>query len=183
MVVCLMKMRSVAALVALCGVAGFLPGCGKSNDAIVTPTPVAAATPIPAPAPAPSPVVSEPSQTPAPPPCDECEAPVTNTNKPVRLTLRVYKVEDPNGKLVFGYTTEFPVGYKVTIDATAKDEDNHDTLGTAEVDFFVSDESLVRVGGNHNFQRKITAARPGDLRVWASLDGVESNILDLSFTD
>ena len=48
------------------------------------------------------------------------------------------------------FTTEFPVGYKVTIDATAKDVDNRDTLGSANVDFFVSDDSLIRVGGNHN---------------------------------
>jgi hypothetical protein len=173
----------MAAVAALCGVVGFVPGCGESNDASGTPTPVAVATPTPTPAPSPTPVVSEPSHTPTPPPCDECEAPVTNTNAPIRLTIRVYKVEDPNGKLVSGYTTEFPVGYKVTIDATAKDEDNHDTLGSADVSFGVSDDSLVRVGGNHNFQRKLTAVRAGDLRVWANLDGIDSNILDLSFTN
>jgi hypothetical protein len=178
-----MKMRSMAAVAALCGVVGFLPGCGESNGASGTPTPVAVATPTPAPSP--TPVVSEPSHTPTPPPCTQglCEAPVTNTNAPIRLTIRVYKVEDPDGKLVSGYTTEFPVGYKVTIDATAKDEANDDTLGSADVSFGVSDDSLVRVGGNHNFQRKLTAVRPGDLRVWARLDGIDSNVLDLSFTN
>jgi hypothetical protein len=181
-VVCDMKMRSAAVVVGLWGAVGFLAGCGESNRSSgATALPVAVATPTPAPSP--TPVATEPSHAPAPPPCEECEAPVTNTNTPVRLTIRVYKVEDLDGKLVTGYTTEFPVGYKVTIDATAKDEDNHDTLGSTDVRFGVSDDSLVRIGGNHNFQRKITAVRAGDLRVWAALDGVDSNILDLSFTN
>jgi len=173
-----MKTRTMAAVVGVLGVVGFLAGCGESNPSSGA-TPVAVATPTPAPSP--TPVAADPSHTPAPPPCDGCEAPVTNTNTPVRLTIRVYKVEDLNGKLVSGFTTEFPVGYKVTIDATAKDVDNRDTLGSANVDFFVSDDSLIRIGGNHNFQRKLTARRAGDLQVWASLDGVDSNIVDLTF--
>ena len=173
-----MKLRSMASVVGLCAVVGFLAGCGQ-NPSMATATPVAVATPTPAPSP--TPVAIQPSHTPPPPPCDGCEAPVTNTNTPVRLTIRVYKVEDLNGKLVSGLTTEFPVGYKVTIDATAKDVANQDTLGSADVGFSVSDESLVRSRGNHNFQRKLTAVRAGDLRVWADLDGVTSNILDLTF--
>ena len=182
-----MKIRSMVVVAAVCGVTFAMAGCGGSTSSGTNVTPVAVATPTPAPSPTPTPVASEPSHTPSPtpPPCTQglCEEPTTSTNTPVRLTIRVYKVEDLNGKLVNGFTTEFPVGYKVTIDATAKDVANRDTLGSADVDFSVSDESFVRIGGNHNFQRKITAVRPGDLQVWASLDGIESNILDLTFTD
>jgi hypothetical protein len=178
-----MKIRSMVVVAAVCGGTLAVAGCGGSTSSGANATPVAVATPTPAPSPTPTPVASEPSHTPTPPPCTQglCEEPTTNTAAPVRLTIRVYKVEDPNGKLVNGFITEFPVGYKVTIDATAKDVDNRDTLGSTDVDFGVSDESLVRIGGNHNFQRKITAVRPGGLQVWASLDGVESNILDLTF--
>jgi len=157
------------------------PGCGGSKTSGTTATPVVAATP----APVPSPVATEPSHTPTPPPCTQglCEEPVTNTNAPVRLTIRVYKVEDPNGIVVNGFTTEFPVGYRVTVDATAKDRDNRDTLGSGTVAFSFSDPLLVKVGSNHGYQKKLTILAGGDLQVQASLDGIDSNVLELTFRE
>lgn len=155
-------------------------GCGGSKSSGTTATPVVPAAPA---APSPSPVASEPSHTPTPPPCTQglCEPPVTNTNAPVRLTIKVYKVQDLNGTVVDGFTTTFPVGYKVTIDGTAKDKDNRDTLGSGTVDFSFSDPSLVRVGSNHGYQKKLTILDAGVLEVRASLDGIDSNVLELTF--
>lgn len=150
-------------------------GCGESTPP-AAPTPVAVATP----APSPTPVATDPSHTPAPPPCPTCEAPVSNTAPPVRLTIRLYKVEDAEGRLVDGIPSSIPVGYKVTIDATPKDEDNVDTLGSGTVDFTFSEPDLVKISGQHGFQKKMTVLAPGVIDVQAFLDGVESNILTVT---
>jgi len=122
-------------------------------------------------------VVTEPSHTPSPSPCSGCEAPVTNTNPPVRLTIRVYKVQDRNGTVIAGIPSSIPLGYTVTIDATPKDKDNRDTLGSGTVDFRFSDLALVDVRSNHGFQKKLTVLGAGEIEIQASLDGIDSNIL------
>jgi hypothetical protein len=158
------------------------PGCGGGKSSGTTPTPVAQ---TPSPTPSPSPVASEPSHAPTPPPCTQglCEPPTTNTNAPVRLTIKIYKVQDQNGTLLDGIPRPIPVGYKVTIDATAKDEDNRDTLGSGTVDFTFSDTSLVEVGSNHSYQKKLTVLAGGLLEVQASLDGIDSNVLVITLGD
>ena len=173
-----MKIRDLAGVVALCVVAGAV-GCGGSNSSSTNVTPVAVATPNPAPSPTP---VADPSHTPTPPPpcTGSCEPPVTNTNPPVRLTIRVYKVEDLNGTVLAGIPESIPLGYKVTIDATPKDKDNRDTLGSGTVDFSLSDPSLVKVGSNHGFQKKLTVLGEGTLEVSASIDGIDSNVLTIT---
>jgi hypothetical protein len=130
-----------------------------------------------APAPPPAPAES-PNSPPAPPPCDECEPPVTNTKPPVRLTLRIYKIQDLNGTLVTGpIPPSIPIGYTVTIDATPKDANNRDTLGSGTVEFSFSDPDLVEVGSNHGFQKKLKVLGEGLLEVKGFLDGIESNTL------
>jgi hypothetical protein len=164
-----------------------LAACG--SDSTVFPTPVA--SPVPGASTAPATVPTQPVPTPAPTPvptpapntCTQglCEDPTTNTDKVVRLTIRVYAVTDKGGVLQggFGDDSVFPLGYKVTIDATAKDSLNRDTLGTGDVKFFFDDPALVNIGGNHNYQRKLEVLQPGTLKVWASLDGISSNVLTL----
>jgi hypothetical protein len=178
-VVCLMKMRSLMLIVALpCGLVGI--GCGSSTSP-AEPTPSA---PVATPAPTPTPVAEQPQHNPTPaPPCSGCEAPVTNTNPPVRLTIRVYKVQDLNGTLIAGIPDSIPLGYTVTIDATPKDAGNRDTLGSGTVDFSFSDMSLIDVGSNHGFQKKLTVLGAGLLEVKASLDGIDSNTLVITLGD
>jgi hypothetical protein len=180
-VVCLMKMKSLMLIVALpCGLAG--TGCGSSTSP-AEPTPSAPVA-TPAPTPTPTPVAEQPQHSPTPaPPCSGCEAPVTNTNPPVRLTIRVYKVQDLNGTLVAGIPASIPLGYTVTIDATPKDAGNKDTLGSGTVDFSFSDMSLIDVGSNHGFQKKLTVLGAGLLEVKASLDGIDSNTLVITLGD
>jgi hypothetical protein len=108
---------------------------------------------------------------------------VTNTNPPVRLTIRVYKVQDVNGSLVAGIPPSIPLGYTVTIDATPKDAGNKDTLGSGTVDFTYSEPTLVDVGGNHGFQKKLKVLGAGLLEVKASLDGIDSNTLAITLGD
>jgi hypothetical protein len=159
-------------------VAVSLAACGGSSPVTPTPSPTPVATPTPAPTPTPTPV-------PTPTPCTQglCEEPVTNTNPPVRLTLRLYTVESPSG----GFTaqpdpgTPITVGHIARLDVTAKDVDNRETIGRGDVEFFYSNPVLVRVFGNHTHQRRLEVLRPGQLDIWATQDGVRSNVLTLTF--
>lgn len=158
-------------------------GCGGGASspfapAAPTPTPAPAPTPTPTPAPTPAPA-------PTPSPCTQglCEPPVANTAPPVRLTLRLYAVEDGLGNFFPEMTEldEIPVGFIARLDVTAKDEDDAETNGTGKVRFFFSDPTLVKVTGNHPFQRRLTILKPGRLDCQAELDSVQSNVLTLKF--
>jgi hypothetical protein len=175
-----MRIRSLMLMTALSsGLAG--AGCGSSTSP-AEPTPsVPVATP--APTPTPTPVANPPLQAPTPPPCNGCEPPVTNTNPPVRLTIRVYKIQDLNGTVIAGIPPSIPLGYTVTIDATPKDAGNRDTLGSGTVDFTFSDMSIIEVSSNHGFQKKLKVLGEGLLEVRASLDGIDSNTLVITFGD
>jgi hypothetical protein len=170
-VVCTMNMKSLT-LVAVLSSGLAASGCGSSTSP-ADPVPVATPTPTPTP----TPVANPPQHDPTPPPCNGCEPPVTNTNPPVRLTIRIYKVQDINGTLLAGIPPSIPVGYTVTIDATPKDAGNRDTLGSGTVDFTYSDMGLIEVGSNHGFQKKLKILGEGLLEVRASLDGIDSNTL------
>jgi hypothetical protein len=177
-----MQIRDLAGVVALCVGAGAV-ACGGGSSSATNVTPVAVATP--APVPSPTPVATDPSHAPTPPPCTQglCEPPVTNANPPIRLTIRIYKIQDLNGTVLAGIPDSIPLGYTVTIDATPKDKDNRDTLGSGTVDFTFSDPSLVKVGSNHGFQKKLTVLGAGTLDVAASLDGIDSNVLTITLGD
>jgi hypothetical protein len=133
-------------------------------------------SPSPSPTPAPSP---SPSRTPCPP--GVCEDPVTNDTPAARVTVRLYKVANQHGEWQSGFTedSQIPIGYQATIDVVAKDEQGKETLGQGQVEFQFSDERLVRVGGNHPYQRKLTVLKAGELQVTATLDGVKSSPLTL----
>jgi hypothetical protein len=150
---------------------------GSALVAVITPTPP------PVPSPTPEPVVA-PTPSPTPTPCTQglCEAPTTNTNLPVRITLRIYTVVN-GGEQVHGFTEETPIptGYTVTVDATAKDEGNRDTLGQSPIEWVFEDAEGATVVGNHTHQRRITGNRPGTVRVTVTQDGVTSNTVKLRF--
>ncbi len=106
-----MRIRSLMVM-ALIGAATAAVSCGGSTSPVTSEPPVGVvATPAPTPTPPP---VDQPSPAPTPPPCNGCEPPVTNTNPPVRLTIRVYKVQDVNGTVLAGIPPSIPLGYTVT---------------------------------------------------------------------
>jgi hypothetical protein len=76
-----------------------------------------------------------------------------------------------------------PVGYFFKLDLTGKDGYNHDTLGDqgVHITFAYSDPSMVEERGNHPWQPRLLAKKPGILRVVAIFDGVSSNTLELRF--
>jgi hypothetical protein len=174
-----MSTRSLAgALWALALLAGC--GGGTSGPEPITPTPAttlaAAATPTPVPAASPTP----PPAACAPP----CEAPVENNNPAARLSIRLYIVTDEEGRQVFDWDPEqIGVGWHLTIDATAKDAENRETNGEKVVRWFIDNEALVKVGGSHLHQTKLTPRAPGQIIMYAKQDGVESNRLRFVFVN
>ncbi len=156
-------------------VGAVLVSCGGSASPsapvpAATPTPVAVATPTPAPTPSPEP---------------EGEAPVVNTNKPVRITLRLYVVEDPAARIV-DYaiapdgTPIVPVNYKFVLDIVAKDKKNKETRGSGNVIWHWSDDGIVDIENMSNvYHPTLRAAKAGPFCAVAELDEVFSNELCL----
>lgn len=154
---------------------------GTTPTSVVTPSPspVAVATPTPAPAPTPTP-------QPTPTPCNQglCEPKVVNDSPAARLNLRLYTVEDGVGGFISNPNPDdgIPVGWYARLDATAKDEDNKETNGLGNIEFFFDDPSLVRISANQPQQRRLKVLKPGRLNCWATLDGIQSNTVTLYFT-
>ena len=167
------RAQAVAPVVAL--IVSALAGCGGPTEPVVpTPAPTALAVATPAPAPA---------TTPAPTPTPGVEPPVTNTNPAVRVTIRLYSVEDGAGGFISNPDPDEPIprGYWARVDVTSKDKDNLETNGNGVVDFFISTPRLVEVAGGHTNQRRLRALEPVTTDVWATQDGVRSNTLTLTF--
>jgi hypothetical protein len=157
-------------------------GCGggtPTSAVVPTPTPVPAPTPTPAPAPTPQPT---------PTPCAQglCEPKVVNDSPAARLTVRLYTVEDGHGNFISNPDPNdgIHVGSNARLDATAKDDENKETNGLGNIEFFFNNPSLVHIGGgNGPQQRRLKVLKPGTLVCWAELDGVQSNKLTLYFID
>jgi hypothetical protein len=166
------RAQAVAPMVALIVTA--VAGCGGPTDPVVpTPAPTAppvAATPVPTP-------------TPAPTPTPGVEPPVVNTSPAVRVTIRLYAVEDGTGGFFPNWDPNepIPVRFMARVDVTSKDKDNLETNGNGVVDFFVSAPRMVEVLGGHTNQRRIRALGPVAVDVWATQDGVTSNKITLTF--
>lgn len=143
-------------------------GASPSSVPVATPSPVAVATPTPAPV-----------ATPTPEP--EGEPPVTNETKPARLTLRLYAVEDPSGRLYDFKTAAdgtpiVPVNYKFRLDVVAKDRKNKETIGSGNIQWLFSDENIIEIETFTNkFQPRLRATKAGPLCSRATLDEVFSN--------
>jgi len=165
------RTRVVAPALALI-IAG-LTGCDSPTQTVV-PTPAPTATPTPAPAPTPTP-------TPTPEPSGE--PPVVNTSPAVRVTIRLYAVEDGAGNFIANYDPNEPIPtrYWARVDVTSKDEKGKETNGNGAVEFFVSVPRLIEVTGGHTNQRRLKALAPVMVEVWATQDGVRSNTLTLTF--
>jgi len=168
---------AVAPVVAL--IVSALAGCGSPTQPVVptpTPAPTASATPVPAPTPTP---------VPTPTPCaqETCEAPVENTAPPVRVTIRLYTLEDGSGTFIANPSPGEPIpqGYWARLDVTAKDKDGLETNGSSSVEFFFSNVRSIVVAGGHTNQRRVKAVEPVTVDCWAVLDGIHSNTLTLTF--
>jgi hypothetical protein len=141
-------------------------GAPSAPVPVATPTPVAVATPPPAPTPAPTP---------------EPEPPVTNTRPPVRITARLYLVEDASGRRVDYETTKegtpvIPLGYRFRIDIIAKDAKNKETSGSGHPAWTFDPEHLIDIMTFSNeFQPRLRASQRGEFNVYATLDAIKSN--------
>ena len=159
-----------------------LAACGGGGGGSPTAPPTPAPTPTPAP---------QPTPTPTPDPnCTQglCEEPTTNTNPVVRAQLRLYQLFDAEDNWVQPTPNPeqqvvkepIPVGYTIRLDVVGRDADNKDTLGKQQIEFFYSNESMVQISIQSDFQRKLKVLKPGSFTVHATFDGVGSN--DLRFT-
>jgi hypothetical protein len=99
----------------------------------------------------------------------------------VRLTLRLYTVENGAGRFVSqpDPAEPIPFGWYARLDVTGKDEDNVDTNGEVEPEWHLSDPSLVRVTGSHTHQRRLQVKAEGILECWVTQQGVRSNTITL----
>ncbi len=160
-----------------------LAGCGNPVSP-VTPPPLPVPSPTPVPTATPVALIT-PTPLPTPTPCTQglCEEPTTNTNLPVRLTLRIYTIVNGGGELIKGITEKdaIPLSYTVTVDATAKDAVDNDTLGLTPIQWQYENAGGVSIRGNHTHQRRLTGERPGIVLVTATQDGVKSNTVMLQF--
>lgn len=161
-----------------------LAACGGGGGSSPTAPPTPAPTPTPAPQPTPTP-------TPTPDPnCTQglCEEPTTNTNPVVRAQLKLYQLFDEDGNWVLPtpdpvqqvVREPIPVGYTIRLDVTGRDVDGKDTLGQKQIEFFYSDENMVQISVQSDFQRKLKVLKEGSFTVHAVFDGVGTN--DLRFT-
>ena len=147
-----------------------------STPTPVATTPAATATAPPAPTPAPTP----------PCPTDPCEVPVERETKPVRITLRLFVVEDPAGG-VFQYkqtddgTPIIPVNYRFRLDIIAKDKKNKETRGSGNVIWHWDDNMVVVESLENVYHPTLRAIRGGPFCVTAEMDDVLSNELCLEF--
>jgi hypothetical protein len=177
--------RSICSVLRYGAVAGavLLAACGGGGSGTpVAPAPVATPTPAPAPTPTPAP---QPSPTP-PCPTDPCEVPVERETKPVRITLRLFVVEDPAGG-VFQYQENadgapiIPVNYRFRLDIIAKDSKNKETKGSGKV-IWHWDDNMIDVENLENpYHPTLRAIRGGPWCATAEMDNVVSNQLCLEF--
>lgn len=179
-----MNVRTLAALLAVVTAVGCSSTNSTGPDPVVgaqgSPSPAPTPTPTPTPTPAPN---LQPSPSPSPA-CDHglCETPVTNTNPPVRLSIKLYSAIDDRGRQVANPPVNaIPLSYRITLDATAKDAFGYETNGGGKVNFSFSNPGALNLSGTHPFQIKVQATEAGPITAWAELDGVRSSDLNLVF--
>jgi hypothetical protein len=159
---------STAAFLSLASISCGGGGAPSTPAPVATPTPVAVATPAPVPSPEPTP---------------EAEPPVTNTRPPVRITARLYLVEDASGRRVDYETTKagmpiIPLGYRVRFDIVAKDAKNKETIGSGHPEWTFDPEHLIDiVTFSNEFQPRLRASQRGEFSTYATLDKIKSNTI------
>jgi hypothetical protein len=163
--------RSVAAMLGVVVISCGGGGAPSAPVVVATPSPVAVATPTPAPTPEPTP---------------EGEPPVERETAPVRITLRLFVVENPDGS-VYQYRENqeglpiIPGGYHFRLDIIAKDKKNKETKGTGNVLWHWNDNLIDVENMNNIYHPTLRASRPGQFCAVAELDKILSNELCLEF--
>ena len=101
----------------------------------------------------------------------------------MRLTLRLYSVEDGFGQFIPNPKPEdsIPVGWYARIDVTAKDEHGDETNGFRPIQWNWTNGFLVKVTGNHTHQRRLKVLGAGVAEFWVRQHGIESNRVRLHF--
>lgn len=161
-----------------------LAACGGGSNTPSGPT-VVATTPAPEVRPSPSPeAVVSPSPTPAPDLDPNAEP--ANLNTPVkRFTIRVFWIEDRNGKLrAYKEGDVIHVGETIRFDSQGKDENNQPTAGTGDLPRWDwGPDEVALLNGPRTFNPRARILKAGDFRVEASLDDVNSNVMRFTFED
>jgi hypothetical protein len=163
--------RSVAAMLGVVVISCGGGGAPSAPVVVATPSPVAVATPTPAPTPEPTP---------------EGEPPVERETAPVRITLRLFVVENPDGS-VYQYRENqeglpiIPGGYHFRLDVIAKDKKNKETKGSGNVLWHWNDNMIDVENINNVYHPTLRASRPGIFCATAEMDKIESNELCMEF--
>jgi len=161
---------------AILGAAAVSCGGGSPSTPVVvatpTPSPVVVATPTPAPTPEPTPEPGEP--------------PVERVTPPVRITLRLFVVEDGRGGVYQYRETQeglplIPVGYYFRLDIIAKDSKNKETRGSGDVRWHWDGHLIDEDNLNNIYHPRLRAARDGKFCARAELDKIMSNELCTEF--
>jgi len=101
----------------------------------------------------------------------------------VRITARLYLVEDAAGRRVDYETTKngtpiIPLGYRFRVDIVAKDAKNKETTGTGHPEWTFDPEHLIDiVTFSNEFQPRLRASQRGEFNVYATLDKIRSNTI------
>ena len=181
--------RRMVKRLGIIGVVGVLTAVVQScagGGSPSSPGPNPAPTPIPTPSPAPVP-----SPTTSPCTVGFCEEPTTNHNPVVRVILKLYQCFDGDNQPAFCpdpvrqvVTEPIPVGYRIRLDVTGRDADQHDTNGVSNgegIAFIYSDPSFVDEHVMSNWQRKLLILKAGKWEVYSVFDDVASNSLGFTF--
>jgi hypothetical protein len=101
----------------------------------------------------------------------------------VRLTLRLYTVEDGFGKFIANPkpADPIPVGWYARLDVTGKDEKGDETNGARPPTWNWTNGSLMDVGGGNTHQRRLKVLKAGSADFWVRQQGVDSNRITLYF--
>jgi len=102
----------------------------------------------------------------------------------VRITLRLFVVEDPSGG-VYQYQENaggqpvIPVNYKFRLDIIAKDKKNRETQGSGNVVWHWDDNMVEVVNLENKYHPTLLATKGGPWCATAELDDITSNELCL----
>ena len=171
-------MRRVVAVSIVAGALGALVACGGSSARESGPSVVVAGQTQPSPSPSPSPS-PEPTPTPQPSPTPTG---INDNDRPVvRVGAGVFYVKCGDEILPGRGHEEAPVGCRVVLDATPKDEDNVPTNPRYPVEWHYSHPNLLHIGGTNPLGPIIEATAPHRQSIYVRVDGVNSNTFTINF--
>src|SRR5262249_31144662 len=111
---------------------------------------------------------------------------VERDTPPVRITMRLFVVEDPSGG-VFQYKSDddgtpiIPVNYKFRLDIIAKDRKNKETKGSGNVTWTWDDNMIEVENFENGYHPTLLATKGGPWCATAEMDNITSNTLCLDF--